>query len=109
MQQMTVALFGLSIYLFCVHSFKLPIASAGIAIGLFGVLMNAGRDYVPAPLTFMVAFVGWCAISMMASPYQSVVSQTLTDYLKILLIFFVAINASKTLAQARCILWAFGS
>lgn len=99
MQQMTVALFGLSIYLFCVHSFKLPIASAGIAIGLFGVLMNAGEITFPAPLTFMVAFVGWCAISMMASPYQSVVSQTLTDYLKILLIFFVAINASKTLAQ----------
>jgi O-antigen ligase len=97
--QMTLALFGLAIYLFCVHSFKLPIASVGIAIGLLGVLMNSKAITVPLPLVLMMAFLAWCGIGATTSQYQSVVSQSLIDYLKILLIFFVAINASKTTSQ----------
>jgi O-antigen ligase len=99
LQQMTLALFGLAIYLFCVHSFKLPIASVGIAIGLLGVLMNTRGITVPAPFLFLAAFIGWCAVGATMSQFKSIVGDTLIDYLKILLIFFVAINASKTLSQ----------
>ena len=98
-QQMTVALFGLAIYLFCVHSFKLPIASAGIGIGLLGVLMNPSGLTCPPPVLFMAAFLGWCALGGMTSQYPSFVGDSLIDYLKMLLIFFVAINASKSVSQ----------
>lgn len=98
-QQMTVALFGLAIYLFCVHSFKLPIASVGIGIGLIGVLLNTRELTVPLPVVLMATFLCWSALGLGVTQYQSVVSQTLTDYLKILLVFFVAINASKTVSQ----------
>lgn len=96
---MTVALFGLAIYLFCVHSFKLPIASVGIGIGLIGVLLNTRELTVPLPVVLMATFLCWSALGLGVTQYQSVVSQTLTDYLKILLVFFVAINASKTVSQ----------
>ena len=96
LQQMTLALFGLAIYLFCVHSFKLPIASAGIAIGLLGVLMNARTLTFPPPFIFMSCFLAWCAIGATLSAWPSLVGQALVDYLKILLIFFVAINVAKS-------------
>lgn len=99
LQQMTVALFGLAIYLFCVHSFKLPIASVGIAIGLLGVLIHAKGLTFPTPFLFMTAFLVWCAFGLTITQFSSVVSDTLVDYLKILLIFFVAINACKSIAQ----------
>lgn len=99
MQQMTVALFGLAIYLFCVHSFKLPIASVGIAIGLIGVLLNARELKAPPPFLFMAGFLVWSALGATMSQWPSLVGDTLVDYLKILLIFFVAINASKSVSQ----------
>jgi len=98
-QQMTVALFGLAIYLFCVHSFKLPIASLGIAIGVLGVVSNHQSITVPAPVLFFAGFVGWCALGGTTSQYGSFVGDSLIDYLKMLLIFFVAINASKSISQ----------
>lgn len=97
--QMTLALFGVAIYLFCVHSFKLPIASAGIAIGLLGVLMNARTLTFPPPFLFMCGFLGWCAIGVTTSAWPGLVGETLVDYLKILLIFFVAINVAKSMSQ----------
>jgi O-antigen ligase len=99
LQQMTVALFGLAIYLFCVHSFKLPIASVGIAIGVLGVLMNPRAISFPTPFILLAVFLGWCGLTATFSQFQSIVGPTLVEYLKILLIFFVALNAGKTLSQ----------
>ncbi len=98
-QQMTLALFGLAIYLFCVHSFKLPIASAGIAIGLAGVLMHPREVSVPAPILWMSAFLAWCAVGVSMSSFVVEPGYGVVDYLKILLIFFVAINAARTPSQ----------
>ncbi|MBC7842764.1 MAG: O-antigen ligase family protein [Gemmatimonadaceae bacterium] len=98
-QQMTVALFGLAIYLFCVHSFKLPIASVGIGIGLIGVLSNPKTVSFPAPLLWMAAFLAWSALGLTLSPYTSEPGYGVVDFLKILLILFVAINSAKTSSQ----------
>jgi O-antigen ligase len=97
--QMTVALFGLAIYLFCVHSFKLPIASVGIGIGVIGVLMHPKGLSVPTPFVFMCAFLVWCTFASTQSQFTGVVGPALIDYLKILLIFFVALNACQSMAQ----------
>ncbi|HYW49613.1 MAG TPA: O-antigen ligase family protein [Gemmatimonadaceae bacterium] len=97
--QMTLALAGLALYLFCVHSFKLPLASVGIAIGVLGVLTNPKGLTVPAPFLLMSAFLGWCALAAANSQFKGTVGPWLIDYLKILLIFFVALNASKTISQ----------
>lgn len=99
MNQMTLALAGLALYLFCVHSFKLPLASVGIAIGVLGVLTNPRGLTFPAPFLLLAAFLGWCAVAAVNSQFQGIVGDTLVDYLKILLIFFVALNASKTVSQ----------
>lgn len=99
MNQMTMSLFGLAIYLFCVHSFKLPIASVGIGLGMLGVLLSPKGLSAPPPFLFMAAFLAWCSFGLITSEYPQPVAQSLTDYLKILLIFFVAINAAKTIPQ----------
>lgn len=98
-QQMTVALFGLAIYLFCVHSFKLPIASVGIGIGLIGVLSNPKAITFPAPLLWMSAFLAWSALGLTISPYASEPGYGVVDFLKILMIFFIALNSAKTSSQ----------
>ena len=97
--QMTVALFGLAIYLFCVHSFKLPIASAGIGIGLLGVLSHPKELTFPAPLLWMAAFLVWAAFGSTLSGYASEPGYGVIDFLKILLIFFIALNSAKTSSQ----------
>jgi putative inorganic carbon (hco3(-)) transporter len=99
LEHMTLALFGLAIYLFCVHSFKLPIASAGIGIGVLGVLTAPRAASAPAPVVFFAVFLGWAALGGLSSLYGEFVNQALLDYAKILLIFFVAINATKSVQQ----------
>jgi O-antigen ligase len=99
MAQMTMPLFGLAIYLFCVHSFKLPIAAGGIAIGLLGVLLAKDGVSIPAPVAFFAGFLAWSTVGLFTSQYSSSVGQALIDYLKILLILFVAINSARTKSQ----------
>jgi O-antigen ligase len=99
LDQATMTLAGLGLYLFCVHSFKLPLASLGIAIGVLGVLSSARQVSLPAPLLWMGAWLVWCGVTGFASPYRGTVGDTMLEYLKIFLIFFVALNAAKTLSQ----------
>ncbi len=99
MQQMTMTLFGLFIYLFCVHSFKLPIASLGIAIGVLGVLARSNEMTFPAPVAWLAAWLVWCGVTGVVSQFRGTVITVFIDYLKIFLIFFVAINAAKTRSQ----------
>lgn len=96
---MTVALFGLAVYLFCVHSFKLPIAAGGIAVGLLGVLLAQRGVSAPRPILFFAAFLAWSTIGLVTSQYPSIVGESIVDYLKIFLIFFVAINSVRSLPE----------
>lgn len=99
MRYMTIALFGLAIYLFCVHSFKLPIASVGIGIGLFGVLLSGERVTVPLPALFLAGFVAWASIGLFTTAYPSQVNTAVVDIAKLMIIFFVALNATRTAPQ----------
>ena len=99
LNQATMTLAGLGLYLFCVHSFKLPLASLGIAIGVLGVLTATKQVSFPAPLLWLAAWLVWCGLTGLVSPYRGTVTETLVDYLKILLIFFVALNAAQTVSQ----------
>ena len=99
MNQMTMTLFGLFIYLFCVHSFKLPLASLGIAIGVLGVMARPNEMTFPAPVLWFGTWLLWCTITGVTSPFPSAVNDSLIEYLKMFLIFFVAINAARTMSQ----------
>ena len=99
MNQMTLGLAGLTIYLFCVHSFKLPIAAGGIAIGILGVMTSQRGFSVPAPVVLFAAFLLWSMNGLLTSRFPDLVGAALIDYLKILLILFVAINSVRSLSQ----------
>jgi O-antigen ligase len=99
MNQMTMTLFGLFIYLFCVHSFKLPLASLGIAIGVLGVLARPNEITIPPPVMWFGTWLLWCAVTAIMSPFRSAVDDSLIEYLKLFLIFFVATNAARTMSQ----------
>ena len=99
LNQTTMTLTGLALYLFCVHSFKLPLASLGIAIGVLGVLTASRPAKVPSPLIWFGAWLVWCGATGVMSPFRSTVADTMVEYVKIFLISFVAMNAAHTLSQ----------
>ena len=96
---MTLGLAGLTLYLFCVHSFKLPIAAGGIAIGILGVMTTRQGFTFPAPVLAFAAFLLWSTTGLVTSEHRDLVGSALVDYLKILLILFVAINSVRSRSQ----------
>jgi O-antigen ligase len=108
-QQMTPALLGLALYFFVIHSFKVPIASLGIGIGLIGVAIERRGFQFPLPLVLMGLWLLWSTGMANQAANPATTADTLINFLKIFLIFFVAVNASKSLSQLAlmCALWCF--
>jgi probable O-glycosylation ligase (exosortase A-associated) len=99
----TVGILSLMLYLFVVHSYKLNIGSAVIAVGLFGVIIGERPIRFGAPLIWYAAFLGWALMTMPTSVDKSVSWDYWVDSLKIFLITFLAFNAIRTTRQHRLI------
>ncbi len=97
--RLSATFLGLVVYLWVIHSYKAPIASYAIGLGLFGLLLQAHRLRLPAPLLWFGAFVLWAGVSSLLSPGAYFDGDAITDYAKLWLIFLVACNVAQTRTQ----------
>jgi probable O-glycosylation ligase (exosortase A-associated) len=92
---------GFLIYLWVIHSAKLPLGAAAIVVGLVGLVLQKDRLKVPAPLLWLGAFVLWASLGYFSAEIPSATSQKIWEYIKIWLIFLLAVNVAHTRSQLR--------
>lgn len=103
----TTPLIGIAIYLFVIHSQKLPIAGAAVGLALIGLFMEGKPLRVPP---FLVWFGAWLLLGLLSytwSNFPTDVWEAWVEFSKVWLIVFVAVNAIRTPAQllAFAITW----
>jgi len=92
--RLTLAFVGLAIYLWVVHSYKLPIGAVGIGLGLVGLVFQPYRLRFPAPLVWFGVFILWAFLTAPLAESPHLTREALTSYAKVWLIFLVACNVS---------------
>ena len=68
--RLTASFIGLVVYLWVIHSYKAPIASYAIGLGLFGLLIQPFRLRLPLPLVFFGLFVLWAECGQAGDPAE---------------------------------------
>lgn len=97
----SLALLGLCIFTFAIVTYRLPIGDLGIAIAGLGLVLQPGKLRISMPVGFFGAFVLWAFLASYASPYPEVARDRVVDYLKLLVIMLVIVNALRTEGQLR--------
>lgn len=98
---MSFALAGLLLYLWVIHYPILPLAQAGIIIGLIGVFFDARPMIVPVPLRWFGAFVLWSGLAIVHSAYPDIAQEGFVDYLKLWLICLLGVNVAHNRIELR--------
>jgi O-antigen ligase len=96
------ALVVFMMYTAAILTYRLPIGAPAIAAALIFTFFQKGKVRVPPPLTVLLLLSVWLVICSIGSPYAARSFMVLTNgWLKLLVIFFVALNVIRTRAQAR--------
>jgi len=98
---------ALIIYLWTIHSYKLPIGFLVSVVLLASLILSGERIRCPAPVLLFGLFLGWATLGSLTSGYWSTVSERLQDYWKVWLIFLGAVNVLRTPSQIRAFLIAY--
>ena len=102
--RLTLPFAGLAVYLWVIHSARLPIASYAIALGLFGLLLQAQPLRVPAPLAWFGGFFLWALATAPVARSPSVTLDKLVDFGKLWLVFLLASNVARTRRQLQVLM-----
>jgi O-antigen ligase len=97
--RLTLPFAGLAVYLWVIHSAKLPIASWAIALGLFGLLLQAQPLRLAAPLAWFGGFFLWAMATAPSARFPDVTWDKLVDWGKLWLVFLLASNVARTRRQ----------
>jgi len=103
----TLGMVAVGVYLWVIHSQKLPLSQAAIGVGLLALLIQREPVRVAPPLAWFGVFVAWSFMSAAASPYQDMALEGAWGYLKLWLIFLITANVAHTTRQLRAfmIIW----
>ena len=103
----TLGMVAVGVYLWVIHSQKLPLSQAAIGVGLLALLIQREPVRVAPPLVWFGVFVAWSFMSAAASPYQDMALEGAWAYLKLWLIFLITANVAHTARQLRAfmIIW----
>lgn len=96
---LTLPMVGATVYLWVIHSQRLPIATPALVFGLLGLLLARTPLRFPAPWLWFAGLVAW---SMATSPLSPLPDQALAgawDLLKLGVIFFLIVNLAHTRRQ----------
>jgi len=88
-------------YVFAITTYKLPVGNLAMLAGLVGLGFQPDRFRFPRLLIWFGAFVGWCAIGYVVTPYPAPVWDRFVDFLKLWAVVLVAVNALRSRAQIR--------
>ncbi|HKW49511.1 MAG TPA: O-antigen ligase family protein [Gemmatimonadaceae bacterium] len=88
-------------YILAITTYRLPIGSVAIVAGLAGLLFQSGPRRFPWLLIWFAAFVLWCAIGYVYSPYPQRTWDGLVALAKLWAIVLVGVNAFRSRAQIR--------
>ena len=97
----------LALYLFVVHSYKLPLGTAAIVGGLFVVGLTVRPLRACPPIYFYAAFLLWTLVTLPAAINVADAWLAWVELFKIFLIGCLAFNAIRTPAQHRFITLAW--
>lgn len=97
----TVTFLGLCIFTFAIVTFRFPIAELGIIIGAIGLLIHQHRLRAPAMIWWFSALIAWAFVASAFAPYAEKSPTQLILVLKLLAIFFLAVNALHTPRDIR--------
>jgi O-antigen ligase len=93
-----VALLG---YIFAITTYRLPIGSLAVIVGLAGVVVQSEPKRFPRLLAWFSIFILWCAITYVASPYPERAWDGVVALLKLWAIILVGANALRSRPQIR--------
>ena len=99
----TISIVAILVYLFVVHSYKIGLGSAAIAVGLFATLAQERPLRLFPSLYWFAAFLAWSIITVPGSVNATDSFNAWIEAAKILLIVFLMVNAVRTPQQHRLI------
>ncbi len=83
-------------------SARLPIASAVMAVGLLSLAVQRERLRTPKFVLLFAAWIAWAGVGYVWTRYpEQLVWDSLIEHGKLVLVTFVAVNALRTMTQAR--------
>jgi O-antigen ligase len=100
----TLSLLCLAVYLFVVHSGRLPIGQEALIAGVVFAVTLPGGVVVPRPLWYMGALAVWALITAPLSPFSAEAFAAAYEFTKICVIAFLTANAVRTRAQLRLLI-----
>ena len=103
----TLAGAGFVVYLWVVHSYRLPLGAAAILVGLCGVVLQRERLRIPAPLIWFGLWVAWAGIGYFTALHPEMTGPKIWEYVKLWLIFLLALNLCHTKQQLRLMIIAW--
>ncbi len=103
----SLTLLGLCVFTFTIVTYRLPLGDVGIAIALVGLVLQRDKLRVPFPVWLFGTFVLWALVASFESPYADIARDKVVEYLKLLMIMLVVVNALRTEGQLRFYLLFF--
>jgi O-antigen ligase len=97
----TVGFVALLMYIFVIHSYKLPLGTTSMVVGLAAVLLGGSQIRLPPGWLWFFALVAWGAIGYPMSDYPDSIPDRLLDAAKLLGVMLVAANAASSSRQIR--------
>src|SRR5690242_12192322 len=70
-------------YIFAITTYRLPIGNLAMLAGLGGIALHADRIRFPRLLVWFAAFLLWCAIGYVRTPYPAPVWDRLIELVKV--------------------------
>jgi O-antigen ligase len=100
----TPAIVCVLVYLFVVHSFRLPLGATAIGLGLLALALEGRRLQVPTFLLWFAAFLVWAMATLAMGMDAAHSMEQVKEFSKIWLVSFLVGNAARSERQWRILL-----
>lgn len=97
----SLAFVAFLVYVYTIHSFKLPIGTATMVAALIGLILERRRLRFPPLLVWLGIFIIWSFVGYTVTAYPERVWLTINDSIKIWLVLLVATNVLSRDAEIR--------
>lgn len=104
---LSLTFIGVCLFTFSIVTYWLPLGDIGIAVAVVGLILQRNQFRFPAPVKWFSLFLVWAFAASYFSVFPGVARDSLIEYLKLLVILLVIVNALRTEGQVRLFLMFF--